>query len=104
MWVFALNHRSRSHLYVLAVLCSAMLGLSLPIYADQSTKNIDIQSRNNYPHATEKIGNVRQIYDGVLSPELAVNTFRNIDRLFPSALVRKSKRPYLLPVDPKPLT
>jgi len=104
IWVFALNHRSRSHSYVLAVLGSAMLGLSLPIYADPSTKNIDIQSRNNYPHATEKIGNVRQIYDGVLSPELAVNTFRNIDRLFPSALVRKSKRPYLLPVDPKPLT
>lgn len=36
-----------------------------------------------YLHANEPIGTVRQIYDGALSPELAVNTFRNIDRLFP---------------------
>ena len=38
----------------------------------------------SYPHATEPIGTVREIYDGVLSPEMAVNTFRNIDRLFPT--------------------
>lgn len=36
-----------------------------------------------YPHASEPIGTVRQMYDGALSPEMAVNTFRNIDRLFP---------------------
>jgi CubicO group peptidase (beta-lactamase class C family) len=40
-----------------------------------------------YPHATEPIGTVRQIYDGALTPELAVNTFRNIDRLFPTRVV-----------------
>ncbi len=37
-----------------------------------------------YPHAAEPIGTVRQSYDGALSEELAVNTFRNIDRLFPT--------------------
>ena len=37
-----------------------------------------------YPHASEPIGTVREIYNGTLTPELAVNTFRNIDRLFPT--------------------
>ena len=31
----------------------------------------------------EPIGNVRQVYDGKLDPDIQVNTFRNIDRLFP---------------------
>lgn len=51
-----------------------------------------------YAHAREAIGSVRQIYDGVLSPELAVNTFRNIDRLFPVRTVPRSASPLpLLP-------
>ena len=51
-----------------------------------------------YPHAAEPIGTVRQIYDGVLPPDLAVNTFRNIDRLFPTHTVSRSSRPLpLLP-------
>ena len=51
-----------------------------------------------YPHRHEPIGTVRQIYDGVLSPQLAVNTFRNIDRLFPSRIVTPSAHPLpLLP-------
>ena len=50
-----------------------------------------------YPHRSEPIGTVRQIYDGVLTPELAVNTFRNIDRLFPTRRVRASQRPFPLP-------
>lgn len=57
-------------------------------------------ARPGYPHHTEPIGTVRQIYDGVLSPELAVNTFRNIDRLFPTRRVRASPRPVpLRPID-----
>jgi CubicO group peptidase (beta-lactamase class C family) len=56
-----------------------------------------------YPHRTEPIGTVRQIYDGVLTPELAVNTFRNIDRLFPTRLVRASQRPFPLPSTGQPL-
>jgi CubicO group peptidase (beta-lactamase class C family) len=58
----------------------------------------------NYPHAAEPIGTVREIYDGVLSPDMAVTTFRNIDRLFPSRRIPRSTRPRpLLPAD-EPLT
>lgn len=56
-----------------------------------------------YPHATETIGSVRQIYDGVLTPEMAVNTFRNIDRLFPVRTVPHSDRPMPLPPASAPL-
>ncbi len=48
------------------------------------------------PHGAESIGTVRQMYDGVLTPEMAVNTFRNIDRLFPTRSVAHA-------VTPKPL-
>jgi len=50
-----------------------------------------------YPHGTEPIGTVRQIYDGALTPELAVNTFRNIDRLFPTRTVPRASQPIPLP-------
>ena len=50
-----------------------------------------------YPHATEPIGTVRQIYDGALTPEMAVNTFRNIDRLFPTRVVAHALQPLTLP-------
>lgn len=56
-----------------------------------------------YPHRAEPIGTVRQIYDGVLTPELAVNTFRNIDRLFPTRTVRASAHPLALPPASHPL-
>ncbi len=46
-----------------------------------------------YPHATEPIGTVRQSYDGALTPELAQNTFRNIDRLFPTRAIAPSATP-----------
>lgn len=51
-----------------------------------------------YPHAMEPIGSVRQIYDGVLSPELAVATFRNIDRLFPVNKIRAAEPNQVLPL------
>jgi CubicO group peptidase (beta-lactamase class C family) len=53
--------------------------------------------RDGYPHAAEPIGTVREIYDGTLTPELAVNTFRNIDRLFPTRTVAPSAVPLPLP-------
>jgi len=52
---------------------------------------------DQYPHAAEPIGTVRQIYDGALSPELAVNTFRNIDRLFPTRWISRGSKPWPLP-------
>lgn len=60
-------------------------------------------ARESYPHAMEPIGTVRQMYDGVLSPDLAVNTFRNIDRLFPTNTVNKSAKPLVLAQAPTPL-
>src|SRR5215471_12628697 len=50
-----------------------------------------------YPHAEDPIGTVRQIYDGRLAPELAVNTFRNIDRLFPTRRIPHAATPWPLP-------
>src|SRR5687767_5593926 len=57
-------------------------------------------SAQNYPHAAEPIGTVRQIYDGVLPFDAAVRTFRNIDRLFPTRVVPRSTTPLPLQVDP----
>ncbi len=39
--------------------------------------------------ADEPIGTVREVYDGRLYPDIQVNTFRNIDRLFPTRTVRR---------------
>lgn len=54
------------------------------------------------PHASEPIGTVRQMYDGALSEDLAVSTFRNIDRLFPTRTIHRSDRPMPLPRATKP--
>ncbi|HEY4934381.1 MAG TPA: serine hydrolase [Terriglobales bacterium] len=59
---------------------------------------------DQYPHAAEPIGTVRQIYDGVLTPQMAVNTFRNIDRLFPTRTVPRSSKPMPLPPAATPLS
>jgi CubicO group peptidase (beta-lactamase class C family) len=60
-------------------------------------------AQQSYPHATEPIGTVRQIYDGALTPELAVNTFRNIDRLFPTRVVLHGAHAMPLPLAVTPL-
>jgi len=49
------------------------------------------------PHAAEPIGTVRQVYDGALPPDVQVNTFRNIDRLFPTRTVARGNHVYPLP-------
>ena len=51
----------------------------------------------DYPHADEPIGTVEQIYDGHLTPDLAVSTFRNIDRLFPVRAIEAGDDPRPLP-------
>lgn len=51
-----------------------------------------------YLHEAEPIGAVEQIYDGALTPDLAVSTFRNIDRLFPSRVIEAGETPSELPV------
>lgn len=52
------------------------------------------------PHADEPIGTIEQVYDGHLTPDLAVSTFRNIDRLFPSRTIRAGDDPRPLPEAP----
>lgn len=56
-----------------------------------------------YRHASEPIGTVRQIYDGKLYPDIQVNTFRNIDRLFPTRTVARGDTVSRLPVSSRPL-
>ncbi|MCQ0971609.1 beta-lactamase family protein [Paracoccus sp. TK19116] len=55
-------------------------------------------AQEGYRHAEEEIGTVEQIYDGDLLPDLAVSTFRNIDRLFPTRTVPASDNPH--PLEP----
>lgn len=52
-----------------------------------------------YPHAMERIASVREMYDGALSTDMAVNTFRNIDRLFPSRRIAAGTKSFPLPRD-----
>ena len=40
----------------------------------------------------DAIGTIRQVYDGTLTSDIQVNTFRHIDRLFPVRVVRHGPR------------
>ncbi len=50
------------------------------------------------------VGSVRQMYDGALTPDLAVNTFRHIDRLFPTRTVTHGDKVSPLPPASRQLT
>ena len=62
------------------------------------TIGIALADTAQYRHATEPIGTIRQVYDGKLYPDLQVNTFRNIDRLFPTRTVKRGPEVSALPV------
>ncbi len=53
--------------------------------------------------ADQRIGSVRDVYDGTLPLAVEVNTFRHIDRVFPSALVRHGAQAFPLPLAKHPL-
>ncbi len=74
------------------MMCASTLALSLSACATPP-----------YPHAQEPIGDVQAIYDGKLSPELAVTTFRNTDRLFPVRTIKAGGHPFPLPRSSQPL-
>ncbi len=59
--------------------------LLLPVAACSQQAALDA----GYRHAGETTGTVREVYDGRLYPDVQVNTFRNIDRLFPTRTVRR---------------
>lgn len=71
-----------------------LVGATSPMTADEST----------YPHGNEPIGTVEQVYDGALLPDLAVSTYRNIDRLFPTRTIKAGTKPLDLPKADKQLT
>ena len=52
---------------------------------------------------TSEIGTVQQVYDGRLTPDIQANTFRNIDRLFPTRTVNRGVSVTPLKASPKPL-
>jgi CubicO group peptidase (beta-lactamase class C family) len=52
----------------------------------------------------DAIGTVREIYDGALTSDIQVNTFRNIDRLFPVNVVRRAAAAHELGPSDHPLT
>jgi CubicO group peptidase (beta-lactamase class C family) len=71
-----------------------LVGATSPMMADENT----------YPHGNEPIGTVEQIYDGALLPDLAVSTYRNIDRLFPTRTIKAGTNALDLPKADKQLT
>ena len=52
----------------------------------------------------DSIGDVRSLYDGKLRPDIQVNTFRHIDRLFPTRTIKRGTSVLPLPPSPAPLT
>jgi CubicO group peptidase (beta-lactamase class C family) len=56
-----------------------------------------------HPQSEQEIGTVREIYDGTLYPDIQVNTFRNIDRLFPTRTVKHGEHVYPLEKSDTPL-
>ena len=52
---------------------------------------------------SEPIGTVRQMYDGALTPDLAVSTFRHIDRLFATRRIAHGAKVHPLPAAARPL-
>ncbi len=54
--------------------------------------------------AAENIGTVTQVYNGSLSSDIQVNTFRNIDKLFPVRVVKHGANVLPLPAAARQLT
>lgn len=73
------------------------LTLSLGMFALGAVPEAWSLDDYEYPHAHEPIGTVEQIYEGTMLPDLAVSTYRNIDRLFPTHTIESSHHPYALP-------
>ncbi|UCP11089.1 beta-lactamase family protein [Pseudomonas sp. MM213] len=86
----------RSHLQV--VVCVSTLALSLTAWAATPGPTKSYQQP-----ALEPIGEVQAIYDGNLSEDLAVTTFRNTDRLFPVRAIKAGSHPFPLPRSGTPL-
>jgi CubicO group peptidase (beta-lactamase class C family) len=60
-------------------------------------------TQQSFIRAAETIGTVTEIYDGTLTSDIQVRTFRNIDRLFPVRVVKHGPNVLALPKSRKPL-
>ena len=85
-----LRYKFTGFLVIIAAIVAATT--SVPVGASEAP----------YAHAAEPVGTVREIYDGKLYPDIRVNTFRNIDRLFPTRTVRRGETVKALPVSDQP--
>lgn len=93
--------RTPRRLYAMAALLAMVLGVcACGGGGDGAAPTV---ATNGYPHASEPIGTLREVYDGVLQPDLAVNTFRNMDRLLPTRRVAAGGTAFPLPRAPVPL-
>lgn len=57
-----------------------------------AAENYEPEDSEPYAHASEPIGTVREVYDGRLMPDIQINTFRNIQRLFPARVVERGAK------------
>lgn len=89
------SRAERRHFQVWA--CASALVLSLTACSTQPA------ATKPYQHAKEPIGDVQTMYDGKLGEEMAVTTFRNIDRLFPVRTIKAGGHPFPLPRSGQPL-
>ncbi len=97
-----MNHRYATGILLQLMLALAVGACSKP--ADIQTDNVQPQpAAIDYRHADEPIGMVREIYDGRLYPDIQVNTFRNIDRLFPTRTVARGASIKPLPLNARSL-
>jgi CubicO group peptidase (beta-lactamase class C family) len=78
----------------------AGIALSVGLAAAQAANGSAHREPRQQPEA---IGTVQQVYDGTLFPDIQVQTFRNIDRLFPTRTVRRGTQVYPLPRGESPL-
>lgn len=74
---------------------SILLGSSVVLTACGSLKTT--------PTNGEKIGTVQQLYDGALTSDIQVSTYRNIDKLYPTATVKRGDKVYPLPAADRPM-
>jgi CubicO group peptidase (beta-lactamase class C family) len=79
-----------------SLLAFAILATCLVLASRAAVAEAD--SPDVYSHAGEPIGTVRQIYDGKLFADERVNTFRNIDRLFPTRTVSRGSSTSPMPL------
>lgn len=87
--------RKRQIVAIYAIVSILLVG---PVSASPCGTDATEKANTINPHRSEQTGTVREIYDGSLADDIRVNTFRNIDRLFPTRSVKRGSTITGLPV------